>query len=268
MKNKNYLNRIQLWKPTLLIVMLLGFSCKDKTADTKKSDTQELATTEDGFISIFNGESLAGWEGDTRLWRIEDGTLIGEITPDKPLENNTFLIWQEGMPQDFELKLEFRITESGNSGVNYRSERVDGIPFALKGYQADIDGKNSYTGQNYEERKRTTLAYRGEKAVIKPQEREDAMSVGIQNNAWQNREVIESLGNSDSLRTLIKSESWNECHLIIKGNRLQHYINGVLMSEVIDEDTVNGRSSGHLGLQLHVGPPMTVAYRNIRLKNL
>ncbi|HCO84095.1 MAG TPA: DUF1080 domain-containing protein, partial [Arenibacter sp.] len=79
---------------------------------------------------------------------------------------------------------------------------------------------------------------------------------------------LESLGDSDELKTKIKSEDWNEAHLIIKGNQLQHYINGVLMSEVIDDDTVNRTSSGHLGVQVHVGPPMKVEYRNIRLKNL
>jgi len=271
MKNKNCDYRIRLWKPTILILLLLGFSCKDKTADPKKSDIEELAAMEDNFISLFNGKTLEGWEGDDRLWRIENGTLIGELTPDSPLESNTFLIWKDGKPQDFELKLDFRITESGNSGVNYRSEQVDGIPFALKGYQADIDGKNSYTGQNYEERKRTTLAYRGEKALIRSQPNpEEAGSLGanVKNNAWQNREILESIGNSDSLKTQIKSGDWNKCHLIIKGNRLQHYINGILMSEVIDNDTLNRESSGYLGLQLHVGPPMKVEYREIRLKNL
>lgn len=269
MKNKNYDYRIRLWKPTILILLLLGFSCKDKTTGPKKSDIEESALLEDGFISLFNGKTLEGWEGDDQLWRVENGVLTGELTPDKPLENNTFLIWQGGKPADFELKLEFRITESGNSGINYRSEQLDSLPFALKGYQADIDGKNNYTGQNYEERKRTTLAYRGEKAAIASQPNPDepgSLGANIKNNAWQNREVLESLGNSDSLRAQIKSEDWNECHLIIKGNRLQHYINGILMSEVIDNDTLNRELSGYLGLQLHVGPPMKVEYRNIRLR--
>lgn len=269
MNNTNRDYRIQLWKPTILLLLLIGLSCKDKTVDSKKSDTQELTTTGDGFISIFNGKTLEGWDGDHQLWRVENGILIGELSPEKPLENNTFLIWQGGQPDDFELKLDFRITESGNSGINYRSEQLTDLPFALKGYQADIDGKNNYTGQNYEERKRTTLAYRGEKTAVTSQpnaEESGSLGANIKNNAWQNREILESLGTSDSLKTQIKNEDWNECHLIIKGNRLQHYINGILMSEVIDNDTLNRKSSGYLGLQLHVGPPMKVEYRNIRLK--
>jgi hypothetical protein len=76
------------------------------------------------------------------------------------------------------------------------------------------------------------------------------------------------LGNADSLKSVIKNGDWNSCHIIAKGNHLQHYINGVLMSDVTDSDTVNRTMSGLLGVQVHVGPPMTVEYRNILLKQL
>ncbi len=99
---------------------------------------------------------------------MEDGCLVGEIKPDKLLKTNSFIIWKGGAPADFELILEFRIETAGNSGINYRSEKLTDVPHALRGYQADIDGKNNYTGQNYEERGRTTLAYRGQKTVIDP----------------------------------------------------------------------------------------------------
>ncbi|HRQ49723.1 MAG TPA: DUF1080 domain-containing protein, partial [Agriterribacter sp.] len=167
-----------------------------------------------------------------------------------------------GEPGNFELKLEFKITETGNSGINYRSELFPDVPYALKGYQADIDGQNHYTGQNYEERGRTTLAYRGQKVTIpnKPGE--------SQKNAWTATIVDASLGSSDSLKTLIRNNDWNACHLIIKGNRLQHYINGVLMSDVTDDDTTHRKMEGLLGIQVHVGPPMKVQYRNIMLKHL
>lgn len=226
---------------------------------------------EEGFVAIFDGETLDGWEGDTTYWRVENGSLLGEITADKLLENNSFIIWQGGEPKDFELKTEFRITESGNSGINYRSERLDTIPYALRGYQADIDGRNKYTGQNYEEKKRTTLAYRGQQVTVRSQANPDepgSLRANVKKNAWGNNEVTASLGESDSLKTHINSEDWNEAHLVVRGNRLQHYINGVLMSDVTDEDTVNRNMSGQLGVQVHVGPPMQVEYRNIRLKEL
>ncbi|MCF0042938.1 3-keto-disaccharide hydrolase [Dyadobacter fanqingshengii] len=224
---------------------------------------------EKGYVSIFDGKSLKGWDGDPKYWRVENGNLVGEITPETLLKTNSFIIWKGGEPADFELKGSVKIATAGNSGVNYRSEQLTDVPFALKGYQADIDGKNNYTGQNYEERKRTTLAYRGQKTTIKPYKGEntpEAVRAGVKGNAWTGLEVTGSLGSSDSLKTLIKSEDWNEFHIIAKGNRLQHYINGVLMSDVTDNDTVNGKKSGLLGVQVHVGPPMKVEYKDLRIK--
>ena len=73
-----------------------------------------------GFEPMFDGTSLAGWEGDTAFWRAEGGLLVGETTAAKPLPANTFLIWTKAQPADFELKLDFRIN-AGNTGVQYRS---------------------------------------------------------------------------------------------------------------------------------------------------
>jgi hypothetical protein len=215
----------------------------------------------DRFVSIFDGKTLNGWECDTAYWRVENGILIGEITPEKLLKYNTFITWRNGEPVDFELKLQFKISIKGNSGVNYRSVQVEGVPFALKGYQADIDGMNRYTGQNYEERGRTTLAYRGQTTIVNSATNTET----IKNNAWVNTKVMKEL-KRDSLQRFIKAEEWNELHLIIKGNRLQHYVNGVLMSDVTDNDPINRKAQGRLGMQLHVGPPMRVEFKNILLK--
>lgn len=222
-----------------------------------------------GFVQIFDGKTLNGWEGDPTYWRVENGNLVGEITPATLLKRNSFIVWRGGMPADFELTLEFRITKAGNSGINYRSEELKDTPYALKGYQTDIDGANRYTGQNYEERGRTTLAYRGQKVRIKAQKEpklQGSLQSKIKNNAWTESIITGSLGNSDSLRNHIKSEDWNECRLIAKGNHLQHYINDILMSDVTDNDKVNGKLKGVLGVQVHVGPPMKVEYRNIMIK--
>jgi hypothetical protein len=253
--------------------MFLAAGCnssgKDNLNETDAARIDDVSEEEGGFVRLFDGKTLEGWEGDPNYWKIENGTLVGQVTPDKPLERNTFLIWRGGQPADFELKGEVRITSDGNTGINYRSVELDTIPFALKGYQADIDGKNRYTGQNYEERGRTTLAYRGQKVVVEtPESSSASLKDHIKNNAWLGSTVTESLGESDSLQTLIKSEDWNEIHLIVKGNRMQHYVNGVLMSDVTDNDTINGKKKGALGVQVHVGPPMKVEYRNLRLKQL
>ncbi|MCC7525902.1 MAG: DUF1080 domain-containing protein [Chitinophagaceae bacterium] len=244
------------------VVLMTGCQSAASTDNIGKNAEPPVVTANDGFEKIFDGKTLNGWEGDTAYWRAENGDLVGEVTPDKLLKSNTFIIYKGGEPKDFELKLEFKIAETGNSGINYRSVRFEGVPYALKGYQADIDGKNNYTGQNYEERGRTTLAYRGQKVTIPNTPGES------KRNAWTSVVVDGSLGSSDSLKALIKSNDWNSCHLIIKGNRLQHYINGVLMSDVTDDDTAHRKMEGLLGIQVHVGPPMQVRYRNIMLKNL
>jgi len=203
-----------------------------------------------GYVKIFDGKTLNGWDADTNFWRVENGVVIGQVYPGKLPKANTFLIWKGGQPADFDFKAEYRISPGGNSGVQYRSEELKDIPHALKGYQADIDGANVYTGQNYEERGRGFLAMRGQKVILKTGEKPI---------------VTGSLGSSDSLKALIKS-GWNEIHIIVKGNKAQHFINGVLMSETVDEDAANSKSSGLIGLQVHVLPQMKVEFKNIYLK--
>ena len=244
----------------VISIILVSARCQSP-AESKSSDN--------GFVKIFDGKTLSGWVGDSTYWRVENGSLVGEITPATLLKRNTFIIWQGGKPADFELTLEFKISKDGNSGINYRSEPLADITHALKGYQADIDGANRYTGQNYEERGRTTLAYRGEIVTVNQLPNTSSeLKDHIKSNAWLQRTVTGQLGDRDSLKTHIKSEDWNKVRLVAKGNRLQHYVNNVLMSDVTDNDKVNGKSSGMLGVQVHVGPPMKVEFRNIMLKQM
>ena len=247
---------------SFLVLVLMCSACKV---------TGQSAKGEKGFVQLFDGKTLKNWEGDPTYWRVENGHIVGEVTPTTLLKTNTFLIWRGGETKDFELKVECRITASGNTGINFRSEQLTDVPYALKGYQADIDGRNRYTGQNYEERSRTTLAYRGQKVIVNSQENAtepESLRANVKSNAWVPVQKVGSLGSDDSLKALIKSEDWNEVHLVVKGNRLLHYVNGVLMSDVTDNDTVNRRMSGLLGVQVHVGPPMKVEYRNMRYKKL
>lgn len=242
--------------------MILFTSCGNGTGNQSGDSTE--VNTDAGYTSIFNGKDLSGWDGDTVHWSAENGILTGEITPEKPLLHNTYIIWQGGQPGDFELKLQFRITSGGNSGINYRSEKKEGSTYALKGYQADIDGANRYSGQNFDEEGRTTLAYRGQRVTVP--ESNVAIHEGIKHNAWAAVQVTETLGEAEALLSVIKNNEWNEYLLVAKGNRLQHYINGTLMSDVMDNDTVNRRLKGWLGLQIHSGPPMKVEFKDIQLK--
>lgn len=206
-----------------------------------------------GFVPIFNGTSLEGWEGDSRYWRVENGEIVGEVTPVTLLKQNNFLIWRGGQPANFELKVQFRITAQGNSGINYRSEEIAGTKYLLRGYQADIDGANKYTGQNYEERGRTFLAPRGSITYA---------------TTGQKPAIIAQIASADDLKQYVKNGDWNDYHVIARGNVLIHILNGHLMCEVIDEDTEHRKMSGLIGVQVHVGPPMKIEYRSILLKQL
>ncbi|CAN5147951.1 DUF1080 domain-containing protein [soil metagenome] len=231
-----------------------------------KQQQDETAQHSAGMVSIFDGTTLKGWEGDTAVWHAIGGAIVGEVTASStPLKTNTFLIWSDGKPSDFELTGEYEISPEGNSGIQYRSEEVEGVPFGLRGYQFDIDGANTYTGQNYEERARSIIAFRGQKVTL-PNVSEP-ISALAKNNIWSVAEITDSLGNADSLKALIH-DGWNSFRIVANGNHLQHYINGVLMCDVTDNDTTNRKASGLIGLQLHAGHIMRVAYKNLKLKEI
>lgn len=206
-----------------------------------------------GFVPIFDGKSLANWDADPKYWHVENGTLVGEVTPATLLKANSFAIWRGGTPADFELKVEYRVSTAGNSGINYRSVEVPAPAFALKGYQCDIDGANRHTGQNYEERGRTFLALRGQVTRLAP---------GVK------PAIIGTVGEKDALAAFTPANEWNRVHLIIRGNVLTHIINGHAMSVVLDEDPAARMAAGLIGVQVHVGPPMKIEYRNFLLKTL
>src|SRR4051812_18946182 len=125
---------------------------------------------------LFNGKDLTGWEGDARVWSVENGAIVGH-TKDVPLKNNTFLIWKDGKVGDFKLTLEFKL-EGGNSGIQYRSKVVDPKAYIVGGYQADMDGVNQYTGILYEERGRGILAQRGQKLTIDRDGKKETTKIG------------------------------------------------------------------------------------------
>jgi hypothetical protein len=211
---------------------------------------------EPGFHSIFDGLTLAGWEGNPTYWRVENGALVGEIRPDTVLKSNTFIVWRGGRPKDFELKLDYRITAGGNSGINYRSAIVaDPVTpdnkFAMRGYQFDLDGARRYPGNNYEEKGRLFLAVRGQVTRV----------VGGRPPV-----MVSTIGDGDQLAA-VATDDWNSVHISARGHTLVHILNGRLMSVVLDDDTSNRPVDGLIGVQVHVGPPMKVEYRHIRLKN-
>ena len=238
-----------------LASMISGLAAQERYVPKQSDRPEPPAGEEPGFKPIFDGKTLDGWEGNPKYWRVENGCMVGEITPETVIKSNTFIIWRGGAPKDFELKADYRITAAGNSGINYRSVVVpDPVTpdnqFAMRGYQADIDGRNNYTGQNYEEKGRLFLATRGQVTRV---------------TGTQKPIILSSLGDPKELAGFITPD-WNSFHLVARGNVLSHILNGHLMSMVIDDDPVGRTFEGLIGVQVHVGPPMKVEYRNFRLK--
>ena len=227
--------------PLCVLLALCTMTASQHFAAAQSRGMPTTTNVESGFVQIFDGHTLAGWEGDTNYWRVENGCLVGEVAPDKLLKKNSFIIWRDGETRNFELKVEYRISAKGNSGINYRSAHLPAAtnaPWAMQGYQADIDGANRYTGQNYEERGRAFLALPGQITRL---------------TEGQPPQIIGSLGTTNELAALIKTNDWNEVHLLARGATLTHILNGRVLSVVVDDDAKLRKFTGELGVQVHVG---------------
>lgn len=206
------------------------------------------------FQSLFDGKTLAGWDGDSAVWRVEDGTIVGETTGKLP--ENTFLIWRGGEVDDFELRFEYKLSSTqGNSGIQYRSveKTTDVGRQVVAGYQFDIDGQDSYTGDLFEERGRMFCARRGEEVILQ---------------SGQKRRVVVQTGDPALLQRQIKKNDWNSCRIVAQGFTLLQEINGHMMAKAVDEDANCRRASGLIAIQVHLDGPVKIAFRNLRLRRL
>jgi len=209
---------------------------------------------ETGFRPMFDGKTLSGWDCDPAFWRATNGEIVGETAKAHQPEQNTFCIWKGGSPGDFELRLQYKLTgATGNSGIQYRSVESPSVAkWVMKGYQADIDGAQQYTGQVYEERGRGFLALRGQIS--------NALDGGVVG-------TIGATGTAAELRRLIKDNDWNELDIVARGNTLVQMMNGRAMSVVVDDDAANRRMDGEIGIQLHkLDDGMKIEVRNIRIR--
>jgi len=215
--------------------------------------TSGFARADDPGVSLFNGTSLEGWEGKPEFWRVENGAIVAETTAENPTNGNTFLIWRQGLVDDFELTLAYRITGTpkANSGIQYRSKDLGDL--VVGGYQADFEAGPTYSGIIYEERGRGILCQRGERVTIAA----DGTKV-----------AGDPIGDTNELQKAIKQGDWNSYRIVARGPKLQHFINDQLMSETLDEQADKRAMQGILALQLHAGPPMKVEFKDIQLKRL
>ncbi len=216
------------------------------------------------MVRLFKGDTLDGWDGDTRLWRVENGVVIGQTTPEKQTNKNTFLIWKGGELKDFELRASFRIA-GGNSGIQYRSKPRDtGVPenkWGVAGYQAEVENLAGKAGFLYHEGgPGKARGYDGNPNYL--------CKVGdkVEVDATGRSKVVGSLGDPAAIAAAYKPGDWNEYIIIAKGNHIRHYINGVQTVDLTDNDEANRLTSGVLALQIHQGPPMKVEFKDVRLK--
>ncbi len=161
-----------------------------------------LGAQDSGFRPLFDGRSLEGWDGDPRLWRVENGELLGS-TDGVEIDANTFLIFKEQEFGDFHLKLEVKL-RNHNSGVQFRSVRREG--WVVQGLQADM-AENNWWGSIYDEK--------GGRGVLV--------------NGWK-----------DKAETVVRPDGWNEVEIYCKGELIQVRVNGMQTAELRDTVRMKG----------------------------
>ena len=234
-----------------------------------------------GWVQIFDGKTLENWDGPSDVWHVEDGAIVGISTTEHP-SGTTNIIWRGGEPANFELKLEMKLEgEGANGGVQYRSTTVAPelrpLPLGLsdeqkkraeenrelvekhakwnlRGYQADFDFGNKYTGQLYEQDSpRGIIAWRAEAVATEPGKKPT---------------LLASLGSSDDMKKVIKPGEWNQVEIIADGNTLVHIVNGHLMSMLVDTDPKYLQTKGLIALEIEGPGNVKISHRNIWLKQL
>jgi hypothetical protein len=230
-------------------------STSAKNGDQPVPDPLPPLEKEPGFVSIFDGKSLKGWNAeDMSFWSVEDGAITGKITAEHPTDRNHYLVYQGDVLKDFEIKMRHRILSKSdvNGGFQFRSQLIDWkITNDCRGYQMDNNTGTPWLVRLYDEHGRETLAWRGEKAVF----------------AENGEKTVTPIEGAEGPARFSLGE-WHEYDLTCHGTTITLKVNGRLVAEVVDNDPKQLDLSGILGLQLHSGPPMTVQFKDIRLKRL
>ena len=213
-------------------------------------------SAQDGFMSLFDGKTLKGWDGNPALWSVEDGCIVGQTGKQgeaNHLTYNQFLVYEGKVPENFVVEFDIWISKEGNSGMQFRSWRDESKPWAVYGYQADFDGTHNYSGIIYGENFRGILAQRGTAATV--------------DGDHQPKE-LKRFAENDDIKKVLKVEDWNHYKVTVQGYLFIMEINGTVTSILIDDDKEMRRNDGVLAIQAHVGPPMKVMLKNIKIKGM
>jgi hypothetical protein len=219
----------------------------------------------DGYVPLFDGVSLKGWDGNPKIWRVENGEIIGESTPTNP-SGNTYLVYRDQQAKDFTLKFEIKNDGNGGSGMQYRSKT--GIPWLapvaenlqpvnlnwmMTGPQADFWPSQVYSGQFYSENTpMRIIAWRGQ--VVE--------SAGL-----GTKRLMGTIGDRKALGEFEHKNDWNQYTVIARGGTFIHVMNGQLMAVLVDDDpTSSNNQSGSIGIEIESITKLHV--RNVWLKKL
>jgi hypothetical protein len=155
----------------------------------------------DGFVPLFNGKNLDGWDGDPRLWSVKDGIIVGS-TEGVPLEHNEFLISKKTY-SNFILRADMKL-RNHNSGIQFRSQAFP--EWVVAGYQADA-AENNYWGCLYEEKGKR----------------------GVMVNGWK-----------DKGEKVVKLKDWNTYEILCDGDHIQIKLNGLVTADLHDSVSLSG----------------------------
>ena len=202
----------------------------------------------DGFVDLLAGNLSRDWAGDKPYWSIKDGVLTGKT--DGSLKANSFLTWKGSTIRNFDLRVKVKIDAVGNSGIQYRGQSRPEIGLhVVSGYQCDVVATApQYNGMLYEERGRRILSHTGEQVIVDPE-----------GQPW----VIGSMPVHE-----FAADEWHDYRILVRGNHHQHWIGGFKTADLIDFDDKGRALEGVLAVQVHVGPPMTVQYKDFKIKHL
>ena len=204
---------------------------------------------EDGFANLIApGNRIRNWSGDSQYWSKKDGVLIGRT--DGSLNMNRFITWKVATVRNFDLRVKVRVTAGGNSGIQYRGlSRPDIGLDVVTGYQCDVVANQSkYNGMLYEEKGRRILSHTGEKVIVDGN-----------GQPW----VVGNFPVEE-----FQPGEWYEYRVLAEANRHRHWINDHPTTDVIDLDENARSEEGVLAMQVHVGPAMTIEYKEMKIKHL
>jgi putative membrane-bound dehydrogenase-like protein len=215
--------------PVFSVLLSLTFA----TAHEAASAAEAPPAASKAVVALFDGRSLAGWEGDPKIWRIQEGVITGGSLTEMVKRNEFLATTKEYGNFIVRLKIKLTGTEGFlNSGFQIRSQRVPGDS-EMAGYQCDF-GDPTWWGCIYDESRRNKLMAQSDMKTLEP---------------------------------VLKRNDWNDYVIRAEGARITTWINGVLGVDYTEADPAIVQS-GRMGIQVHGGGKALVQVKDISIEEL